>query len=283
MYDQAEGLRLLARQMLRKARVIAITSGKGGVGKTNIAANLGISLAEMGRRVIVIDADLGLANVDVLLDITPRYNISHVVSGEKEMVDILVRGPGGMWLVPGASGIWKLANLAEREMEMLIAGCERLEREADFILLDTSAGISRTTMDFVCSADEVIVVTTPEPTSVTDAYAVIKILAQNERPPSLNLIVNMAANSIEAAKVADGIGSVVGRFLNVYVEKLGYVLSDPYVPASVRHRKAFVLEFPKSHASYCVKNLAYALSNSIPAGGGHSPGFFRKFFKRIFG
>lgn len=283
MFDQVEGLRVLARQMFRRARVIAITSGKGGVGKTNIAINLGIGLAELGKRVILFDADMGLANADVLLDIVPRYNLSHVVSGDKELMEILVPAPGGIWLIPGASGITELANLGERERQMLIMNCERLEREADFILLDTGAGISRNTMDFVSSASEVIVVTTPEPTSVTDAYAVIKILAQNGRPSSLGLLVNMVANAIEAERVANSIVSVAGRFLNVYIDRLGYVLSDPYVPASVMRRRAFVLEFPRAHASYCVRNLAYSMVNSVPPGDGETYGFFRRLFKRILG
>ncbi|MDQ7778501.1 MAG: MinD/ParA family protein [Planctomycetota bacterium] len=281
MLDQAEGLRKLAREMLG-TRVVAVASGKGGVGKTNVAVNLAIALSQMGRRVIVLDMDLGLANVDVLLDVNSRYNLAHVIQGKREIADALVAAPGGIRILPGASGIEAIANLDADERHVIVQALDKLQAGADFIIVDTSAGISRNVIAFAACADETLIVTTPEPTAMIDAYALIKLIAKEESPSEMKLVVNMAVNRLEADRVASGIVSVAHRFLNVYVEKLGYILTDGVVPAAVKRKIPFVLDAPRSHASACVVSIAKTLNaangNIRPAP--EKEGFFRRLLRK---
>lgn len=164
---------------LRRTRVMAITSGKGGVGKTNIVANLAISLSEAGMRVLVVDADLGLANVDVLLGCT-AYNLGHVVQGQKSLEEVIINGPAGIRIIPGASGLQDLAQMDAGRRHALLSDLVSLEEQADLVLIDTGAGLSSSVMDFVVSSDEAVIVTTPEPTAIADAYAMIKVLSQTD-------------------------------------------------------------------------------------------------------
>ena len=240
----------------RRARTLCVTSGKGGVGKTSVAVNLGIALAEAGRRVIVMDMDLGLANIDVVTDIRSRHNLYHVLVGRKDLQDVLVPGPGGILVVPGASGIAQMADLADARRRDLIARFVELETMADVIIIDTAAGIGRNVIGFAQAADEVLVITTPEPTAVTDAYATIKTICRCPEHGELNLLVNMAANRVEARRVARRITGVARQFLSVYVEDVGHVVTDEHLREAVRLRRPLLTAFPKAPASACIQCVA---------------------------
>lgn len=275
--DQAEGVRQMMRQRSRPARVLAVTSGKGGVGKTNLSVNLSLALAGLGKKVVLIDLDLGLANADILFDLTSRYNLSNVIAGQRTIEEIAVPVAPGLVLIPGASGVERLANLGEAERSALTASFECLHRSADFIILDTGAGISRNTTSFLAAADDILVVTVPEPTAVVDAFAVLKMLSTCPDRGNLFVVVNMAENRAEADRIAAGISGTAGRLLNTYVEKLGYVLRDPKVGESVRQRRPFLIGSPGGPASQCVRSIAgKLLENSGQPAPEERVGFVRR-------
>lgn len=279
MPDQAEELRRLARIHLKSAKVIAIASGKGGVGKTNLSVNLSIALALMKKTVTMLDFDLGLANADLLFNVVPRYNLSHVLSGKTTLQNAMVSPYPGVKLLPGTSGVEELADLPENDQQKLFNLLESIQRDSDFIIIDTSAGISKNVINFAACADEIIIITTPEPTAMIDAYATIKLIAKNPEHGDIRIVINMAANRIEAEKVSSGIIQVCTRFLNVYVEKLGYILADSSVSAAVKKKNPFILQYPDSYASACVMQIAKRIileseQKTRPV----ESGFFKKLF-----
>src|SRR3989440_4318703 len=207
MVDQATQLRDLARKESR-ASVIAITSGKGGVGKSNIAVNLAIKLAGAGKDVVLLDADLGLANADVLCNIDLPSNLAHVIARKKELSEVIVQGPGGFRLIGGASGLARMADLSDVDRQRLVDALGELEHEADVILIDTGAGISPNVLAFARAADHVLVVTTPEPTAITDAYAVIKVISRDGNERRVSLLVNQVQSPAEARVVYERISKV---------------------------------------------------------------------------
>jgi flagellar biosynthesis protein FlhG len=237
-------------------RVIAITSGKGGVGKTNIVANLGFALSQLGKRVLILDADLGLGNLDVLLGLSPKYNLSHVIMGEKTIPEIIVEGPGKMRILPASSGIQELTQLSEEQKLHLLAELDLLNDSIDILLIDTAAGISSNVMYFNISAQEIIVVVTPEPTSITDAYALMKVLSIKYSEKRFKLLVNLASNTQEASEVFRHLNLVADRFLDISIEYLGYVLFDENVPKGVKLQKVVSEISPDTHASRCFAALA---------------------------
>lgn len=243
----------------RRARVIAITSGKGGVGKTNIAVCLAVRLSMMGRRVILLDADLGTANADVICNITPTINLAHVVAGRAPLTKAMVNAPGGFRLIPGASGLAQIAALSAFERERVIQQLRQIETSADIVLIDTGAGVGPNVLSFAVSADQLLVVTTPEPTAVTDAYAVIKTVSRQRENPEIRVLVNMVQNPIEARDVFNRLDAVCRRFLKLTLRYGGHIPSDPRVGQAVRKRTPFVLEAPQSEASVCVGELAHRL------------------------
>jgi flagellar biosynthesis protein FlhG len=282
--DQADGLRRMACARPRQARVIAVTSGKGGVGKTNISVNLSIALAQQKKRVVLVDLDLGLANADILLDLTSRYNLSQVLTGRKTIEEVIQPALGGIRVVPGASGVERLANLSDVEREMLLASFAALHRDADYIIFDTGAGISRNTTAFLAAADEVIVVTMPEPTAVVDAYAVIKMLSREPDHGDLFILLNQVTGREEAEKFAAGIAITANKLLNAYVEKLGYIVTDGRVGESVRRRRPFLLAYPGCPASVCLRSIADRIVRSgIAAPVSERPSFMRRLFSAISG
>lgn len=282
--DQAAALRHLTGEKFRGPRVLAVTSGKGGVGKTNIAVNLSLALRELDRRVTLVDLDLGLANADILLDVTPRHNLAAVIGGSRSMSEIVVTTPEGLRVVPGASGIERLANLTDEERARLIESFEDLYRATDVIVFDTGAGISKNTTGFLAAADDVVVVTTPEPTAVLDAYAVIKLLSHQSDRGQVGLVINMAGDRAEAERFAQGIAGTAYRMLNTYVEKLGYVLADAAVPRAVRMRRPFMTAFPKSPAAECVRRLARTIcTGSAPVAEVPRVGFIRRMIHALSG
>ncbi len=267
----------------QRLRSIAITSGKGGVGKTNIATNLAIALAEKtNKKIYILDADLGLANIDVILGITPKYNLAHVIRGEKELEEILVKGPMGVNIIPGTSGVSELANLSKEERERFLEKLSSLENEDGILIIDTGAGIDDNVLDFVLSSDEVIVVTTPEPTAITDAYALIKIIASSKNDVNINLLVNMIRKEEEFELVTRGILLVAKQFLGVDVKKLGYVYYDSIVSKSVLSQDAFYILYPDSIATKCINNIAlFLLNKNDEVKDVKRPTFFRRLLNSI--
>jgi len=248
----------------RPVRVIAITSGKGGVGKTNIATNLAYHLSQMNKKTLILDADMGLANIDVILGIAPKYNLYHVLRGEKSLGDVIVDGPGGMKILPATSGIQEMADLSKGEKLALMDELDGLGTELDFMLIDTAAGIAGNVIYFNMAAREIIVVVSPEPTSITDAYALIKILYSNYGEKRFMLLVNMVRNSNEAREVFLKVSNATSHFLNLTIESLGYVLEDTKVTEAVRRQKALADIFPDSRANKCLQSIARKLCKLQP-------------------
>lgn len=274
-FDQADRLRALVRENRGLSRLVAITSGKGGVGKTSVAVNAAICLAAHGHRVVLIDADLGMANADVLMNVQAPFNLGHVIAGDKTIDEILVNAPGGIKLILGTSGVGRLANLSEFERHNLVQSMIRLESLADVVLLDCAAGISRNVITFAAAADNVVVVTTPEPTALTDAYATIKVLSRERSDATIGTVVNFSSSSGEAQAVAGRLADVARRFLGLDVAGLGYVLRDEHMALAVRHRTPVVLRFPRAPASSCLAAVASTLARHTLANRSED-GFFRR-------
>jgi flagellar biosynthesis protein FlhG len=255
------------------ARVIAVASGKGGVGKTNIAVNLALSLAGRGHRVVLVDADLGTANVDVVMNVRSRFDLSHLLRGQRTIDEIATVIAPRLRLVAGASGLASVADLSPLDRRELIHELGRLEAQADIILLDCAAGISQNVLAFAQSADQLLVVTTPEPTALTDAYALVKVLTRAPRTPPMGLIVNQTKTVREGQLVAQRVATVADRFLHASLAFTGQVLSDHHVALAVRQRVPFVVKYPRCPAASCIAALAAKVSQS-PPGGDARPGFF---------
>lgn len=272
MTDQAEGLRRMTGlleadpspdpDVQPKCRCIAITSGKGGVGKTNLAVNLGVAFSSLGLRTGVLDADLGLANIDILLGIVPAFNLSHVLYGQKRLEEILLDGPKGLKIVAGGSGVHELANLSQWRLERFVRSLARLDSILDILLVDTGAGISKNVLSFVLAAEEVIVVTTPEPTSMTDAYSMVKVIAAQSPTTRVGLVVNMAKDAREAEAVCRKLETVAGRFLRVKPVYLGYLPPDEIVTRSVHEQTAFAASYPNSRAARAIYGLVEVILGS---------------------
>lgn len=260
-----------------KVRTIAITSGKGGVGKTNLATNLALLFRKYKKRVLLIDLDLGLANVDILLGLHPEYTLQDVIEGRKGVKEIVFRGPEGIMFVPGSSGIEELTNLNEAQKELLFRGFSELDDEVDIAIVDTGAGISSNVLSFVLAANEILLITTPEPTAITDAYAMIKVLSRKRRELNIKLVVNLASSREEAESTMRNISSVARRFLGIDIQYLGYVLSDPNVTMATRLQKSFVKEYPNTIATSCLNKMAVSfLSNDDETQALGIEGYFRR-------
>lgn len=240
-------------------RVVAITSGKGGVGKTNIAANLTYLLTAEGKRALLLDADAGLANVDVILGITPQYNLCHVLRGEKSIADTVISGPGGMMILPAASGIQEMTDLSRGQKLTLIDTLDGFDKPLDFMVIDTGAGIAGNVIYFNMCADEIIVVVSPEPTSLTDAYALIKVLYQSQAVRRFMILVNMVRDKGEAKAVYQRLSKAVDHFLNLTVEYLGFIPFDENVHQSIKKQRLIVELFPSSKASRHIVGIARKL------------------------
>ncbi|OJF77643.1 MAG: ATP-binding protein [Treponema sp. CETP13] len=294
MEDQASELKAMMQNRLEKGayqsggklnanktRIIAITSGKGGVGKTNIAVNMAISYAQAGKKVILIDGDLGMANVNVLLGVSPKANLLDVVNNRRRMSDIVTETEYGFQFVPGANGFSRIANLTEKEMKNFAKEFSTLSN-ADIIIIDTGAGIATNVLGLLTAADDVYVVTTPEPTSITDAYSVIKIIATEmlENRPNLKLIVNKVHSSSEGKRVAERIITIVAQFLNYQIDYLGFVYEDTTVPSSVLRQKPFLITKPDAKCSICIKHIVGRIEKT-PFDSQEGFGrFFRKFNRK---
>jgi len=258
-------------------RVIAITSGKGGVGKSNIVANLGFVLSQLGKKVLILDADLGLGNLDVLLGLAPKYNLSHAITGAKTISEIVIEGPGKVKILPAPSGIQELSDLTDEQKTRMLTALDLLINSVDLFLIDTGAGISSNVMHFNSSAQEIMVVVSPEPTSITDAYALMKVLSLDYSRKHFKLVVNLARSPKEATEVYRQLELVADRFLDIKIEYMGHVLIDENVKRGVRLQKTVSEIHPDTKASRCFAALAKKISESRPS---HFPEGDTNFFWR---
>jgi flagellar biosynthesis protein FlhG len=292
MEDQAEKLREIMRQKKvsteqtpdkvkegKRTRIITITSGKGGVGKTNVSVNMALAYARLGKKVVVMDADLGLANVNVMLNIIPKWNLYHVIRKQKTMKEIMVDTEYGISIVAGASGFSKIANLTEDERQNFIEELNTLSN-ADIIIIDTSAGVSSNVMDFIAAADDAVIITTPEPTAITDAYGIIKIIATevDSLNMGLKLVVNRVHSVAEAKKVADRMTNIAGQFLNLKVDYLGFIYDDITVSHAVLRQRPFMVIDPKCRASLCVQHIVGRMEKSDFKDNGGFSSMIKRFF-----
>ncbi len=264
--DQGATLRMLRASAASREnpyaqglRSIAVTSGKGGVGKTSIVVNLAFLLSQMGVRVLVLDADMGLANIDVVLGLSPENTLKDFLAGTCELREVLLEGPGGMKILPAGSGVWELTDLNQQQRLSLIGAVNALREEHDLLLIDTAAGVSSNVLQFNAIAEEVMIVVTPEPTSITDAYAVIKLMFTRYRRRSFLTLVNGARMARDARETFQGLNGVVERFLQFSLTELGSLPWYPVVARSVRSQRAFADLFPTAKATQSLRDVALRL------------------------
>ena len=252
------------------ARVIAVTSGKGGVGKTNLTVNLAIAMAKIGRRVIIIDADLGMANVDVVLGTMSKRHLIHLLQPNVRLEDVLIQGPYGVNYISGGSAIERAVDFSPQERKYLMDKLAACESMADIVLIDTGAGIGRNVLDFILAADEVILVTTPEPTALTDAYAVMKAYSMNSEKKDLKIVVNRVYDENESTEVVTKLQRTSEKFLSMSLTNLGYIYEDRSVANAVKSRQPLLSAFPDTMASRCIemvaKNVLYGGEHKIRLG-----------------
>jgi flagellar biosynthesis protein FlhG len=246
-----------------RSRTIAFTSGKGGVGKSSLVLNTAVLLARRGRRVAVLDGDLGLANLHLLLGQTPKHDLRHVVAGERALGDVLVPGPEGIVLIPAAAGVAELANLDAEAREELLRALRELGATVDFLLIDTGAGLSDTVLDLIVASDEAVVVTRPEPTALADAYALMKVVVQQQASYPFHVLVNMARDARQAEQI----------YRPGYA---GHVLDDPAVVQAVLQQVPFAIQAPRTSATRCLDRLAAALTGAAPPRPPAAAGFWER-------
>ncbi len=279
MEEQLSELRMMmGKSDVHKTRIIAITSGKGGVGKTNIAINMAIAYAQLGKSVILIDGDMGMANVNVLLNIVPQYNLMQVINRQRKMSEIVLDTEFGIKFIAGANGFSKLANLSKEDLDAFAKEFASLSN-ADIIIIDTGAGIANNVLQFIAAADEVYIVTTPEPTAITDAYGIIKIITTElvDRELNLRLLVNRVHSAEEGKRISDRIITIVSQFLNFKVDYVGFIYDDPVVQASVIRQKPFMIVNPTSKPSVCIKHLVGRIEKSDDVDNSGVSTFLQKF------
>ncbi len=294
MFDQAETLRRLMDEQSQRGeptpvlkeggspsipRVIAVSGGKGGVGKTLLTANLGLACADLGQRVLLIDGDLGLSNLDVVLNLKTRGSLDNVLAGECRLSDIIVQVSSGLDIIPASSGYLRVPELTRIHKLMLLDQIDELNVQYDLVLIDTAAGVSRTVQYWAASAAEVVIVVTPEPTSLADGYATMKILRETTQETRFGLIVNMAQNQEEALHVYERFSSVSEEFLGVHVSFIGTVPSDNCAKMSVMHRTPLVKSFPFSNAAKGVGQIAAYLQDKSDTA--NAKGTVQFFWKRM--
>ncbi|GAB6040236.1 MinD/ParA family protein [Endothiovibrio diazotrophicus] len=260
--DQAAGLRRIARP--KPVRVIAVASGKGGVGKTNVSVNTSVALAALGQQVLLMDADLGLANVDLLLGLQPRYNLSHVLAGERTLEEIMMSGPAGLHIIPATSGIQHMAELSPAEHIGIIRAFSELSMPVDILVVDTAAGISDAVISFTRAAHEVLVVVCDEPASITDAYALMKVLNRDYGIFRFRVLANMARSAQEGRDLFLKLSRVAERFLDVTLDFVGTIPHDEYLRKAVQKQRAVVEAFPRSRAAAAFRNVAQRVAGWPP-------------------
>ncbi|MFC1555892.1 MinD/ParA family protein [candidate division KSB1 bacterium] len=291
MIDQAARLREIATEIKTesvtgsfvrpRSRVIAVTSGKGGVGKTNIAVNMAMKLREYNNRVLLIDADTNLANADIILGISPHFSLSDALVKDYPIKDVISTGPGGIHFLPGGSGLVELLELPDLKQKKILHQLERLESRYDYLILDTPAGLNKQLLDYLSLATQVFVIATPEPTSIADAYAVVKVLSlKQEKLPQIRFIINQAKTEEHGREIYSKLKMVIDKFLQVNVRYLGTVQFDKRVSEAVIRQKPFSAAFPKSDASRCLDIIIERIiTRSGPGKTGNEESFFSKLKK----
>jgi len=254
MNDQASGLRKMKDS--QQVKVIAVSGGKGGVGKTNVSLNTAISLGQLGQRVLVLDADLGLANVDVMLGLRVKRNLSHVLSGECELDDIIIKGPAGINVIPATSGTQSMVDLTPAEHAGLIRAFSDMNTKFDVLIVDTAAGISDMVLSFCRASQDVMLVVCDEPTSITDCYALMKLLSRDHGVFKFKVVANMVRSPKEGQQLFGKLSKVTDRFLDVALELVGVIPFDENIRKSVRKQQAIVEAYPNSPAAIAFKSLA---------------------------
>ncbi|GAV26175.1 hypothetical protein ciss_21080 [Carboxydothermus islandicus] len=288
MYRQAVGLikgnKGEAKDNVTLQRIIAVTSGKGGVGKSNFTANLALALADLQKKILILDADLGLANVELLFGVIPRCTLLDYLNSEKNIEDLITPLQNNVDLISGGAGLLELASLNVKQRKKIIQLIENLPQNYDIILIDTGAGIHKEVMSFVAAAREVVLIITPEPTSITDAYTMLKMLARYKLRQKIYLVVNRVRDEKEGEKIAERITLAANKFLNLNIEKLGYLLEDRSLSEAVRQMKPFYLQFPNSLVTRNLKKIALKLTSDklVEQKTDGFAGFFTKLL-RIFG
>ncbi len=258
MSDQAEKLREMVKKKnknKKKSRVIAFTSGKGGVGKTNMVANIAYLLSTINKKVIVFDADLGLANIDILLGLKPKHTLIDVIKKGKKMKEIMIKVNDNFLVIPAGSGVEEIANMSEPVFSKIRDELNDIVKDTDILLIDTGAGISKKVTSFIRSSEEVVVITTPEPTSMADAYAVIKIASTNYKKENISIFVNMAKNREEADATYNNLNKICKKFLNKEFKQSGYALMDKNLPLAVKQQKAIAELYPNSSFTISMKKF----------------------------
>lgn len=282
MLDQAEVLRKLAdndgkeNQKNNISKIITVTSGKGGVGKSNFVVNLAITLQRSGKKVLIFDADLGMGNDDVLMGLYPKHNIFDIIFTDLTLKDIIIEGNEGVALIPAGSGLNKVHELTENERQLFLTKLSELD-EFDYILMDTGAGVSRDILAFISASEELIIITTPEPTSLTDAYSLAKAADHFKLKDNAKVIVNKAFSKEEGIETFNKFNRAVTKFLNIKIEYLGYILDDRKLVQSVRAQKPFVNLYPNCDASKNIEDIAMKIlgQDSVNTGGA------KKLFKKL--
>ncbi len=296
MKDQANKLREMAINLKnqievelsrenKQTRVIAVSSGKGGVGKSTLALNLSLELCAQGKKVILMDGDLGMANIDIMLGLVPKYNLYHFICEQKSLKDIILDGPLNLKIISGGSGINELANLRDDELNRLLREIGRLDGEYDYMIVDTGAGISNNVIRFLLAADDVIILTTPEPTSLTDAYGIVKSITVYGYTGDILLVVNRVRKESEGILVGQKFKLVSNKFLGLDIKILGHILHDPQVEQAIRRQRAFIQLFPRTTAAQNISNIAEKLLDKDPVycQPETKPGGIRGFLKKITG
>lgn len=281
MLDQAESLRKLVStddaDKKNSTKIITVTSGKGGVGKSNFVVNLGICLQNKGKKVLIFDADLGMGNDDVLMGLYPKYNIFDIIFTEKKIQDIIIEGPSGVSLIPAGSGLNKVQELKKEERELFLNKLEGLD-EFDYILMDTGAGVSRDILAFISASEDLIIITTPEPTSLTDAYSLLKATDHFRLKSEAKIIVNKAFTKKEGEETYCRFERAVTTFLKINISYLGCILDDRKLVQSVRAQKPFVILYPNCSASKDVENIAIKIIGEKASASNGATGVFKKLF-----
>lgn len=266
--DQADKLRQkmeLLKEQAPTARVIAVTSGKGGVGKTSLSVNLALQFREQGKRVVILDADFGLANVEVMLGIRPVYNLADLIFDNKSIEEIITEGPMGIGFISGGSGVQDLVNLDKEKLKKLIAKLVKLDSLYDIVIIDTGAGIADSVIEFVLSSPEVLLVVTPEPTSITDSYSLLKAVNRKKEfvreQKSIRVVTNRVSSKDEGQEIYDKISIVVSKFLNIQLDYLGYIPDDKRIVNAVIEQKPISLTAPDSEPAFHIRNICNRLLN----------------------
>ncbi len=280
MVDQAESLR---RLLSRQTRILAVASGKGGVGKTSIAVNLAIQLASEGNSVIMLDADLGMANIEIMFGVRPKHALSEVISGAMQMSEVLTPTPYGVQIIAGVSGMASAADMGQPQRLRLIEGFKRLA-SVDYLIIDTGAGISRNVIDFVLAAEDVYVVVTPEPTSVQDAYGLIKVLSGHPRSiiPEIHILVNRISSASLGETLAAKLQQAARQFLSLHVTYAGTIVEDDHVKKGILERIPFSVRYPHCDASLEIRHMAHELTSEmvISSGGSGIQGMIGRLFRK---